>query len=76
MWKRHRHAEGIVRNAWDKEAPTREGKSNALVKQHVRLAEDLARSAPTADLHVSPFREDGATYGTPARVWCVVLISA
>ena len=23
------------------------------------------------DLHVSPFREDGVTYGTPTWIWCV-----
>ena len=25
------------------------------------------------DLHVSPFREDGATYGTPTWIWSVVV---
>jgi hypothetical protein len=28
-------------------------------------ADDLWRIAATDDLHISPFREDGATYGTP-----------
>jgi hypothetical protein len=36
-------------------------------------AEELARIALADDLHVSPFREDGATYGTPTWVWCVVV---
>jgi hypothetical protein len=26
-----------------------------------------------ADLHVSPFREDGNTYGTPTWIWSVVV---
>ncbi|HBS41672.1 MAG TPA: DUF2255 domain-containing protein [Oceanospirillales bacterium] len=28
------------------------------------------------DLHVSPLRADGRTYGTPTRVWCVTLDDA
>src|SRR5829696_10418066 len=35
--------------------------------------EELRRIAETDDLHVSPFREDGATYGTPTWVWSVVV---
>ncbi|MDW8480405.1 MAG: DUF2255 family protein [Meiothermus sp.] len=35
--------------------------------------EELARIAQADDLHVSPFREDGVTYGTPTWVWCVVV---
>jgi hypothetical protein len=31
-------------------------------------ADDLRRIAATDDLHISPFREDGATYGTPTAV--------
>ncbi|WP_226531973.1 DUF2255 family protein [Microbacterium paraoxydans] len=43
------------------------------------IAEDLAprgqldRIAATDDLHVSPFREDGVTYGTPTWIWSVVV---
>lgn len=32
----------------------------------------LDRIAESDDLHVSPFREDGATYGTPTWIWSVV----
>jgi len=35
--------------------------------------EELARIAETDDLHVSPFREDGTTYGTPTWIWSVVV---
>jgi hypothetical protein len=35
--------------------------------------EELRRIAETDDLHVSPFREDGKTYGTPTWIWSVVV---
>src|SRR4051812_48826106 len=35
--------------------------------------EELRRIAETDDLHVSPFREDGVTYGTPTWIWSVVV---
>ena len=31
------------------------------------------RIAAADDLHVSPFREDGKTYGTPTWIWSVVI---
>jgi hypothetical protein len=34
---------------------------------------DLRAIAETKDLFVSPFREDGTTYGTPTRVWALVV---
>lgn len=34
-------------------------------------AQDLQRIIKADDLKVSPFREDGVTYGTPTWVWCV-----
>jgi hypothetical protein len=34
---------------------------------------DLTRIAETDDLHISPFREDGRTYGTPTWIWSVVV---
>jgi hypothetical protein len=34
---------------------------------------ELRRIAETDDLHISPFREDGKTYGTPTWIWSVVL---
>jgi hypothetical protein len=33
----------------------------------------LAAIADSDDLHVSPFREDGRTYGTPTWIWSVVV---
>jgi hypothetical protein len=36
-------------------------------------AEELRRMTETDDLHISPFREDGATYGTPTWIWSVVV---
>ena len=37
------------------------------------LEDDLRRIAETDDLHISPFREDGVTYGTPTWIWSVVV---
>lgn len=35
--------------------------------------DELRRIADTDDLHISPFREDGKTYGTPTWIWSVVV---
>jgi hypothetical protein len=35
--------------------------------------EELHKIAEADDLHISPFREDGATYGTPTWIWSVVI---
>lgn len=35
--------------------------------------DDLAAIAASDDLHVSPLREDGVTYGTPTWIWSVVV---
>ena len=35
--------------------------------------EELHRIAESDDLHISPFREDGRTYGTPTWIWSVVV---
>ena len=35
--------------------------------------EELVKIATTDDLHISPFRDDGRTYGTPTWIWSVVL---
>jgi hypothetical protein len=37
------------------------------------LKEELRKIAETDDLHISPFREDGKTYGTPSWIWSVVV---
>ncbi|WP_145132944.1 DUF2255 family protein [Paenibacillus sp. Y412MC10] len=35
--------------------------------------EELNRITESDDLHISPFREDGVTYGTPTWIWSVVV---
>jgi len=34
---------------------------------------ELQKIAQTDDLHISPFRDDGKTYGTPTWIWSVVV---
>lgn len=38
--------------------------------------QELKRIAEADDLHVSPSREDGVTYGTPTWIWSVVVDDA
>ncbi|MGH9685561.1 MAG: DUF2255 family protein [Candidatus Acidiferrales bacterium] len=38
--------------------------------------DDLSKIARTDDMHVSPFREDGKTYGTPTWIWSVFVDNA
>jgi hypothetical protein len=38
--------------------------------------EELNRIAEADDLHISPFREDGVTYGTPTWIWSVAVDDA
>src|SRR2546423_5504011 len=38
--------------------------------------EELNRIAEADDLHISPFREDGATHGTPTWIWSVAVDDA
>ena len=33
--------------------------------------DELRKIAEADDLHISPFREDGVTYGTPTWIWSV-----
>ena len=35
--------------------------------------DELRRIAAADDLHISPFRDDGKTYGTPTWIWSVVV---
>ena len=35
--------------------------------------DELHKIAQSDDLHVSPFRDDGKTYGTPTWIWFVVV---
>lgn len=34
---------------------------------------ELNKISEADDLHISPFREDGVTYGTPTWIWSVVV---
>ncbi len=34
---------------------------------------ELKKIAVADDLHISPFRDDGVTYGTPTWIWSVVV---
>jgi hypothetical protein len=40
------------------------------------LNDELRRIAEADDLHIAPFREDGATYGTPTWIWSVAVDDA
>ena len=35
--------------------------------------DELSKIAEADDMHISPFREDGVTYGTPTWIWSVVV---
>jgi hypothetical protein len=35
--------------------------------------DELRQIAQADDLHISPFREDGVTYGTPTWIWSVAV---
>lgn len=35
--------------------------------------DELHRITAADDLHIAPFREDGATYGTPTWIWSVAV---
>ena len=35
--------------------------------------DEVSRIAEADDLHISPFREDGVTYGTPTWIWSVAV---
>src|SRR5437868_14809487 len=35
--------------------------------------DELRRIAEADDLHISPFRQDGKTYGTPTWIWSVTV---
>ena len=38
--------------------------------------DDLRKIAEADDLHISPFRDDGKTYGTPTLIWSVAVDGA
>ena len=39
-------------------------------------ADELCKIAETDDLYISPFRNDGVTYGTPTWIWSVAVDGA
>ena len=39
-------------------------------------SDELRKIAEADDLHVSPFREEGSTYGTPTWIWSVAVDGA
>jgi hypothetical protein len=43
---------------------------------HEWSKDELSKIAETDDLHISPFREGGLTYGTPTWIWSVVVDDA
>jgi hypothetical protein len=40
------------------------------------LKDDLVKVGATDDLHIAPFRDDGASYGTPTWIWSVIVDDA
>lgn len=40
------------------------------------LKDELHKIAEADDLHISPFRDDGKTYGTPTWIWSVAVDDA
>ena len=40
------------------------------------LKDELRKIAEADDLHISPFREDGVTHGTPTWIWSVAVDDA
>ena len=40
------------------------------------LKDELRKITEDDDLHISPFREDGVTYGTPTWIWSVAVDDA
>ena len=46
---------------------------SADVKSRVWDKEELRKIVQSDDLHISPFREDGVTYGTPTWIWSVAV---
>jgi hypothetical protein len=38
--------------------------------------DELRKIAESDDLHISPLRDDGVTYGTPTWIWCVPVETA
>jgi hypothetical protein len=51
----------------------------ATARKHAHVEwpkEELRKIAEADDLHIAPYREDGATYGTPTWIWSVAVDDA
>jgi hypothetical protein len=44
-----------------------------MMKRSQFTKDELQKIDEADDLHISPFREDGKTYGTPTWIWAVVV---
>jgi hypothetical protein len=53
-----------------------ESKIQGINEMNAWPKDELKKIAESDDLHVSPFREDGKTYGTPTWIWSVVVDDA
>jgi hypothetical protein len=51
-------------------------KSEGDSKMSTWSKDELRKIAEADDMHISPFREDGVTYGTPTRIWSVAVDDA
>src|SRR5437879_576079 len=58
------------------DTPCAEGKYGRGESMMTWSKDELRKIAEADDLHISPFREDGKTYGTPTWIWSVVVDGA
>src|SRR5262245_13710818 len=60
---------------WTSAARSRHCYARNLMKSQMATwsKDELRKIAEADDLHISPFREDGVTYGTPTWIWSVVV---
>lgn len=59
--------------SWDLILETRQCTYEETEMAKVWTVNELKHIAETDDLHISPFREDATTYGTPTWIWSVVV---
>src|SRR5437899_6638149 len=55
------------------DTPCAEGKYGRGESMMTWSKDDLRKIAEADDLHISPFRDDGKTYGTPTWIWSVAV---
>src|SRR5215831_14175898 len=63
---------------WTSAAPSRRCCARNLMKSQMATwsKDELRKIAEADDLHISPFRQDGVTYGTPTWIWSVAVDDA